>query len=123
MINNLVWEIEFVDPNSDLLIDRTDTLRIATTDPNVKKIYLSKNIQKNMLERVLIHELGHCVIFSYDLFDEIHKMVYPEYWIDVEEWVCNFVADYGLTIYSIAKRFMGNKAWNVVSNELEKLVA
>lgn len=76
-----------------------------------------------MRERVLIHELGHCVIFSYDLFDEIHEMVYPEYWVDVEEWVCNFIADYGYTVFSTAKLIMGNDAWKVVPRELEKLVA
>lgn len=76
-----------------------------------------------MRERVLIHELGHCVIFSYDLFDEIHEMVYPEYWVDVEEWVCNFIADYGYTVFSTAKIIMGNDAWKVVPRELEKLVA
>lgn len=76
-----------------------------------------------MRERVLIHELGHCVIFSYDLFDEIHEMVYPEYWVDVEEWVCNFIADYGYTVFSTAKLIMGNDDWKIVPRELEKLVA
>lgn len=123
LINGMVWKTEFVEPNSDLLIDRTNTLRIATTDPNTRTVYLSEEIPMDMRERVLIHELGHCVIFSYDLFDEIHQMVYPEYWIDVEEWVCNFIADYGYTIFSIAKGIMGDKAWDIVPRELERLVA
>lgn len=70
-----------------------------------------------MTTHVLMHEIGHCVIFSYDLFDELHQMVKPEYWIDIEEWVCNFLANYGLSVYSIAKSLQ------VVTTELEKLVA
>ena len=76
-----------------------------------------------MAERVLIHELGHCVIFSYNLFDELHEMVKPEYWVDAEEWVCNFIADYGLAVFSIAKTIFKDKTLHIVSKELERLVA
>lgn len=123
IINGIFWRVEIVDPDSPYLIDRTNQSRLATTDPNTKSVYLSKAIPLDMFNRVLIHELGHCVIFSYDLFDEIHQMVKPEYWIDAEEWVCNFIADYGMIIFSIANTISKDKALNIVSNELERLVA
>ena len=50
----------------------------------------------------MIHELGHCAIFSFDLLPDIHRMVKEKYWIEAEEWMCNFIADYGMMIFSIA---------------------
>lgn len=116
-MNGIQWRVETVDPGSPYLIDRTHQSKLATTDPNTQTIYLSEDIPMRMADRVLIHEIGHCVIFSYDLFDALHEMVKPEYWIDIEEWVCNFLADYGWMAYSIADSL------HVVPSELEKLVA
>lgn len=117
------WHVAFVDPSSGWLVDRTGNLTVATTDPHTRCIYLSTDLSGDFLNRVLIHELGHCVMISYDLLDDIHRMVYPEYWIEAEEWVCNFIADYGLKIFSEAYRILGDDAWLVVPYELEKMVA
>lgn len=126
VINGILWRVETVDPGSPYLIDRTRQYRLATTDPNTKCVYLSNKLRErtdDLPQRVLIHELGHCVIFSYDLFDEIHEMVKPEYWIDAEEWICNFIADYGTMIFSIAQTVYSDKALHIVAKELERLVA
>ena len=55
------------------------------------------------LEEVNTHELGHCIIFSFHLLDDIHQMVHPRYWVEAEEWLCNFVADYGVYILQTLK--------------------
>lgn len=126
VINGILWRVETVDPGSPYLIDRTHQYRLATTDPNTKCVYLSNKLRErtdDLPQRVLIHELGHCVIFSYDLFDEIHEMVKPEYWVDAEEWICNFIADYGTMIFSIAQTVYSDKALHIVAKELERLVA
>lgn len=117
ILNGIEWGIKTVGPDSPYLIDRTHQYKLATTDPNTLTVYLSENIPDSLADRVLIHEIGHCVIFSYGLFDYLHEMVKPEYWIDIEEWVCNFLADYGLMAYSIAKTI------HTVPAEMEKLVA
>lgn len=109
--------------NSPFLIDRTGDVKLATTDPKTHCVYLSNELRGNMLNRVFAHELGHCVIFSYGLLEEIHSMVYPEHWIDAEEWICNFVADYGLKIFSVANDILGDKAWLFVPYDIEQLVA
>lgn len=75
-----------------------------------------------MTNRVLLHELGHCVMFSYGLLDDIHSVVPPDRWIDAEEWVCNFIADYGREIFSVAYDIMGEDAWMYVPYRLEKLI-
>lgn len=51
--------------------------------------------------RVLIHEICHCVLYSYGLLYDIHKAVKKDYWILAEEWICNFLYDYGLEAQQI----------------------
>lgn len=122
-MNGYLWKVIFVDPNSDLLVDRTNTLRIATTDPVTYCVYLSNALEGDLLNKVLIHELGHCTMVSFNLLEDIHRMVKRKYWIEAEEWVCNFIADYGRKIFSVAYSIIGEDAWIFVPYELERLVA
>lgn len=122
-LNGDVWRVRMVDWGSNALVDRTDNLRLATTDPNTMTIYLSNRLSGSLLSRVLIHEIGHAVMWSYDLFGELHRMVKPEYWIEAEEWICNFIADYGMTIFARAARVMGGKALTCIPAAMENLVA
>ena len=118
-----LWHVVFVPPDSDLLVDRTGVKTVATTDPMTRCIYLSDSLEGDFLNRVLIHELGHCVMISYNLLPVIHKMVKPEYWIDMEEWICNFIADYGVAVFKAAYQILGDDAWLIVPYELERLVS
>lgn len=122
-MNGYFWRVRFVDQNSPMLVDRTDTLTIATTDPKTKTVYLFNQLRGNWLMTVFIHELGHCALYSYGFLDYIHRMVLPEYWIDMEEFICNFLADYGLGIFKIAFKTMGYEAWKEIPKAFEQLVA
>lgn len=117
VMNGYPWHIRVVDPGSPLLVERTGRLTVAVTDPNVLTIYISGALRDPFLTRVLIHELGHCALFSYGLLDDIHSLVHPRHWIEVEEWVCNFIADYGWQIFQIAND------WRYIPQELEKHIA
>lgn len=121
-MNRYLWHIQFVDPQSPYLVDRTNRLRVATTDPRTKNVYLSSELYGDFLVRVLVHELGHCTMFSYHLLDQIHRMVRPEYWIEAEEWVCNFIADYGMMIFNNAFEILGYYAWTSVPQEIDKMM-
>lgn len=124
-MNGIVWEIIYVNPNDKRLIDRTGSIRMATTDPKINQICLSNILNyfdASFLLTVLIHELSHCALFSFDMLDDIHQMVKPEYWIEAEEWVCNFIADYGLIIYKIAYDIFGYNAWHCIPMELNKQI-
>lgn len=123
VLNGDVWRVIFVRPNSRYLVDRTGKSTLATTDPITNCIYISNTIQGELLTKVLIHELGHCTICSFGLFHEIHRMVRPEYWIDAEEWVCNFIADYGRIIFNKFYEIVGHRAWEYLPYELERLVS
>lgn len=107
-MNGYLWHVYFIDPYNDLLVDRTNTLRVATTDPKTSSIFLSIYLQGDFLRHVLTHELGHCVMFSYHLLDDIHRMVHPKYWVEAEEWVCNFIADYSFDVLNIVNWILGD---------------
>lgn len=114
IMNGYLWTVQFVSPTSHFLTDRTGERRIATTDPDTLCVYLSRGLYGDFLATVLTHEIGHVAMFSYHLVDALHRMVQPKYWVDIEEWVCNFVADYGEEIRDIASRLL-------LSNNLQAL--
>ena len=106
-----------------MLMDRTGTHTVATTDPITRTIYLSSYLHDGMLVKVLIHELGHCAMISFNLIEDIHRMVKPEYWLEAEEWLCNFLSDYGLKIFSIAYSILGEEAFDYVLYRFERMIA
>ena len=96
----------FVSPTDPGLYDRTSSWTVATTDPRTHQVLLSDQLEGPFLCRVLTHELGHVIMISYNLLGAIHRMVYPEYWVEMEEWLCNFLADYNLEVAWIAEDFL-----------------
>lgn len=106
-----------------MLIDRTGTRTVATTDPSTGRIYISNGLYGAFFVKVLLHELGHCTMVSFGLTDDIHRMVKPECWVEAEEWVCNFIADYGMKIFRIAYSVLGDDAWMVVPYEIDSRFA
>lgn len=103
-MNGYSWRIRIVDSNDPMLVDRTGRLTVATTDPDTSTVYISRALSGNRLDRVLIHELGHCALFSFHLLDDLHRMVHPRYWVEAEERICNLMADYGFYICETFKR-------------------
>lgn len=122
-MNGYLWRIVSVSSYDPILVDRTGNLTVATTDPKDLCIYISDEISGSFLFRVLVHELGHCAIYSFNLLNDIHRMVHPKYWVEAEEWVCNFIADYGLKIFKVAYKTLGDDAIDVIPYEIERLIA
>lgn len=122
-MNGYLWSLCYVESDDPMLIDRSGKHTVATTDWNTCTIYLSQNLFGEFKTKVLLHELGHCALFSFGLIDDIHRLVYPEYWIEAEERVCNFIADYGKMIFDIAYDILGENAWICIPKELEKMIA
>lgn len=122
-MNGYLWNVRFVNPDDNILVDRTLRKTIGVTDPETMTIYLSENLRGELLNRVLIHELSHCVMFSYNLVSEIHKMCKKKYWFEMEEFCANLLADYGRQVFSIAYSILGSKAIQIVPYHMEKLVA
>lgn len=123
VLNGIFWRVRTVRWDSRELVDRTGNLRLATTDPDSRVICLSDRLSGTLKARVLIHEMGHAIMVSYNLIPELHKMVRPEYWIEAEEWVCNFIADYGMTVYDRASKVLGHRALDCLPDAMSRLVA
>ncbi len=105
-MNGHSWKVCYVSPDSEKLVDRTANKRVATTDPNTFCIYLADTLSGDFLKTVLIHELGHVTMISYGLLPAIHNFVRLEHWIEAEEWICNFIADYGDEVFDIANHIL-----------------
>lgn len=122
-MNGDLWRVKIVSPFSPKLVDRTGDLKVATTDPVSMIVHLSSRLYGDFLNTVLVHELGHCAMISFGLLDYIHTYVQPEYWIEVEEFICNFIADYGLKIFRTAYSLFGDDALRIVPVEIERYMA
>ena len=122
-MNGDLWHVKIVNPYSPKLVDRTDNLTVATTNPVSMTVYLSSELDGDFFNTVLVHELAHCAMISFHLIDYIHSHVAPEYWIDIEEFMCNFIADYGLKIFRTAYDLFGDDAMRIVPNEIERYIA
>ena len=122
-MNGLHCNVRWTNPTNPILVDRTGSLTVAVTDPDTMTIYLSNQLSGSFLNRVLIHELGHCVMYSYGLVNEIHRMCKKRYWIEMEEFCANLLADYGNQVFGLAYAILGNKAIHIIPYEMERLVA
>lgn len=123
LLNGYLWHVVTVPEDSTYLIDRTGHRTVATTDGKTLCVYLSDSVHGEFRKRVIAHEMGHAVCFSYDLISEIHACCIPSKRIEMEEFICNFVADYGEMIFEITYRILGDAALEQLPRYLEKLVS
>jgi len=105
-VNNITWTVIFVSPLYKALIDRTGQRTLATTSPVDRCIYIDEGLKGKMPTRVLKHELGHVMMISYGLIFDLRKLVNGGDLIGIEEFVCNFNADYGEEIESLTREIL-----------------
>ena len=122
-MNGDLWRVRFVAPHDNVLIDRTEKRTLAVSDYSTMTISIASNLHGELLNRVFIHELGHCVMFSYGLLPELHRMVKKRYWVDAEEFVCNILADYGQFVICTARDVLGNQFTYVSPVGMERMIA
>ena len=122
-MNGLHWRIRFVNPNSDILIDRTLSKTVAVTDPDTMTIYLSNKLHGEFLTRVVLHELSHAMMISYGYLKQIHRYCKKRYWVDMEELIANLIADRAYEIFQRAYDIVGDEAIRFVPYGLERSVA
>ena len=87
-INNIEWNIRFVNPNNTNLITNSGIYTLGMTDNNIKTIFLNNKLYGELLYDVLCHELTHAYIFSYNI----------PYSIAEEERLAQFISGYGKSI-------------------------
>lgn len=102
VINNIVWNLEYVDSNSDMLMRSDGSRTVGMTDWNTKTIYLDKHLRGAFLEKVLCHELCHVFCFSY----HIHMG------LDQEEFLANWISLYGRQVINLLDDLLHNVSRN-----------
>lgn len=87
-VNNQLWKLEFVKPNSRYLMRSDGSITIGMTDNNTKTVYINDRLNDYMTDKVLCHELTHVYAFENDCsFD-----------IETEEIIADFMSLYGRDI-------------------------
>lgn len=122
-MNGDLWRVQFVSPHDNVLIDRTGNRTLAVSDYSTGVISIANNLHGELMNRVFIHELGHCVMFSYGLLPELHRMIKKQYWVDAEEFVCNILADYSHFVIGTARDILGNQFTYVAPVGAERIIA
>lgn len=122
LMNDYLWKVITVPANSRYLLSRTGPT-VGTTDPNTLCVYISDELTGEFKKRVIAHEMGHAACFSFNLIPQIRACCYPDRYIDMEEFICNFVADYGEMIFSITYKILGDSALEQVPYHLERMIA
>lgn len=82
-------------------------------------IYIYEGLSGSLLRQVVTHEMGHAVMASYGLIEELRRFVKPEYQIEAEEWVCNLIADYGILILSRSAEVIGS-TFDILARRFEQ---
>lgn len=95
-INGVEWNIEFINPNDELLIRSDGSSTIGMTDWETKTIYLADNLYGYKLKKVLCHEMCHALIMSLGIYMDIYQ----------EEALADFVATYGKQILHLTKEMI-----------------
>lgn len=82
-INGIRWNIKYVDNNSSMLLRSDGSRTVGMTDWNTCTVYLAKGLRGRFLERVLCHELCHCICFSYNIKMDIEQEEFLADWISL----------------------------------------
>ena len=99
------WHVNLVPPSSPFLIDRTGRLTVATTDTVRRRINVSDAIHGAFLKRVLGHEITHIIMDIYGMNKRIKELA-GNHSIEIEEMICNIVADHGDDILQTAHNLL-----------------
>lgn len=83
VINGINWKIVFVDINNSKLFRSDGSQTVGMTDWNTCTVYLASNLHGKFLQKVLCHELCHCVCFSYDIHIDIEQEEFLADWVSV----------------------------------------
>lgn len=91
-INGESWNIEFVPSDSDILKRANGEYTLGVTIDDYKTVFLADTLYGKKLNKVLCHEICHCLIFSMNLHFDLYQ----------EEQLADFIATYAKDIINIS---------------------
>lgn len=60
---------------------------------------------------------------AFERGDSVALVDISEYWISAEEWLCNFISDYGIIICNIANYVLLDDIIEIIPSEYERLIS
>lgn len=107
LVNGELWTVEQISPADPLLIDRTGTRTIATTDPLTRSIRISSDVTPPLLDKVLLHEIAHAITVSHGLLAPLRNSIPDSMWIHVEEWSASLMERHAIEAAILASQALG----------------
>jgi len=107
VINGELWGVARVPAGSSLLVDRTDTRRLAVTDPTTRMVYVSDELRPPLLDRVMLHEVAHAVTVSWGLLPQVRLDTCSGDVVGVEEWAAQLVENHAIEAVQAARTALG----------------
>lgn len=107
VINGDVWGVARVPAGDPRLIDRTDTPRLAVTDPSERMVYIREDLRPPLLDRVVLHEVAHAVTVSWGLLPRVRSDTLRGDVIGVEEWAAQLVENHAMEAVQAASEALG----------------
>ena len=92
-INQNIWQVIFTQPNDKNLRMSNGKQVLGLCDNNIKSIFIANNQSLYKTEHILCHEVTHAICMEYNI-----NIPY-----DLEEKLCNFMADYGKEVIYIVE--------------------
>lgn len=90
-INDNLWRIQFTYPQNPNLRMSDGRQVLGLCDNNIKTIFIADNQTDVKTEHIICHEITHAICMEYDIYLEL----------EMEEWLCNFMADHGREVIDI----------------------
>lgn len=94
IINGEEWRIKLVSPFHHMMYRSDGSRTIGACDDEAKTIYISIDLDDQMLMKVLCHEITHAAMFSYNVNLSLAE----------EELLVDLFATYGQEIIDITNR-------------------
>ena len=92
------------------LVDRTDTPRIATTNPVTHVISISETVVPPLLDKVLLHEIAHAITLSWGLLPGLRHKALRGDLTGLEEWSAQLIENHAIEAVEAATIVLGRPA-------------
>lgn len=107
VIRGSAWRVVRVYPGDPFLIDRTGSLRVATTDAESKTIRISEAVMPPMLDRVYLHEAAHATMEEAGVPDLLPAGAMRVY---LEELIAWFLETHAIEVVDAVSASLGRPA-------------